>query len=163
MIILWDLDHTVIDSSHRQCTLPNGNLDLAHWKENCTPEKIARDSVLPLAVKMRQTVVNNTQAICTARVMSAADVRFLKLHNLPYHALMSRAPDDSRGDAEYKYSKMQAEAHAGSSGVGARETTAHATATTAAPRRSQRQHGGAERSPRHRSLAWGTGRFRPPF
>ena len=35
----------------------------------------------------------------------------------------------------------------------ARETTAHATATTAAPRRSQRQHGGAERSPRYRLLA----------
>ena len=106
MIILWDLDHTVIDSSHRQCTLPNGNLDLAHWKENCTPEKIARDTVLPLAVKMRQTFANSTQAICTARVMSAADVRFLKSHNLPYHALMSRAPDDNRADAEYKYSKI---------------------------------------------------------
>ena len=106
MIILWDLDHTVIDSSHRQCTLPNGNLDLAHWKQNCTPEKIARDSVLPLAATMRHTFANSTQAICTARVMSSADIQFLKLHNLPYHALMSRAPDDNRGDAEYKYSKI---------------------------------------------------------
>ena len=106
MIILWDLDHTVIDSSHRQCTLPNGNLDLAHWKDNCTPEKIAQDSLLPLAAKMRRTVANNTQAICTARVMSYADIQFLKLHNLPYHALMSRALDDNRPDAEYKYSKI---------------------------------------------------------
>ena len=49
MRFIFDLDHTVIDSSHRQATLPNGDLNLQHWRENATPEKIAQDSLLPLA------------------------------------------------------------------------------------------------------------------
>jgi hypothetical protein len=49
MRFIYDLDHTVIDSTHRQATLADGSLDLAHWIENNTPELIARDSLLPLA------------------------------------------------------------------------------------------------------------------
>jgi hypothetical protein len=40
MRFIYDLDHTLLDSSHRQATLPNGDLDLAHWIENSTPEKV---------------------------------------------------------------------------------------------------------------------------
>ena len=49
MRFIYDLDHTVICSAHRQATLPNGDLDLAHWIENSTAELVARDSLLPLA------------------------------------------------------------------------------------------------------------------
>ena len=44
MRFIYDLDHTVICSAHRQATLPNGDLDLAHWIENSTAELVARDS-----------------------------------------------------------------------------------------------------------------------
>ena len=49
MIYIFDLDHTVIDSSHRQLTRADGSLDLDHWIENCTREKIYQDKLLPLA------------------------------------------------------------------------------------------------------------------
>jgi hypothetical protein len=52
MIYIFDLDHTVIDSSHRQLTRADGSLDLDHWIENCTREKIYQDKLLPLAKLM---------------------------------------------------------------------------------------------------------------
>jgi len=53
-ITIFDLDGTVLDSSHRQATKPDGTLDLAKWFENATPEKIFQDKVLPLAQQMRK-------------------------------------------------------------------------------------------------------------
>ena len=41
MRYIFDLDHTVIDSSHRQATRPDGSLDLEHWKANSTRQLIA--------------------------------------------------------------------------------------------------------------------------
>ncbi|MDG1859332.1 MAG: hypothetical protein P8I94_09525, partial [Emcibacteraceae bacterium] len=50
---IFDLDHTLIDSSHRQLTDANGSLDLTHWIENCTREKIMGDKLLPLEKKKK--------------------------------------------------------------------------------------------------------------
>ena len=47
--VIFDLDATVIDSSHRQITKADGSLDLAAWKKNSTYAKVMRDSLLPLA------------------------------------------------------------------------------------------------------------------
>ena len=44
MLYIYDLDGTVIDSSHRL-----GNGSLADWHANNTPDNIAADGVLPLA------------------------------------------------------------------------------------------------------------------
>ena len=54
MRYIFDLDHTVIDSSHRQLTKADGSLDLAHWIANNTREKIMADSLLPLATQWRK-------------------------------------------------------------------------------------------------------------
>jgi len=37
-ITIFDLDGTIIDSSHRQATLPDGTLNLPAWIENSTPK-----------------------------------------------------------------------------------------------------------------------------
>ena len=58
MIYIFDLDGTVIDSSHRQLALPNGDIDLTHWKENSTKEKIFKDELLPLARYMKRAIAN---------------------------------------------------------------------------------------------------------
>ena len=90
MLYIFDLDGTVIDSSHRQNTRPDGSLDLARWIENNTPEKILADSLLPLADKMRE--VNreiDRVAIITARVMQDADLAFLKRNGLEFNFLFS--------------------------------------------------------------------------
>jgi len=68
---IFDLDHTVIDSSHRQHTKPDGSLDLDNWRENCTQQKIMADKILPLADLMRSAWSNGHNVIiCTARVLS---------------------------------------------------------------------------------------------
>jgi FMN phosphatase YigB (HAD superfamily) len=91
MIYIFDLDHTVIDSSHRQLTRADGSLDLDHWIENCTREKIYADKLLPLARLMRSAYSQGHQVIvCTARVLSVHDHAFLADHNLRAHAILSR-------------------------------------------------------------------------
>ena len=91
MLYIFDLDHTVIDSSHRQLTRADGSLDLDHWIENCTREKIYQDRLLPLARLMRSAYNNGHQVIvCTARVLSVWDYAFLADHNLRAHAILSR-------------------------------------------------------------------------
>lgn len=95
MRFIFDLDGTVIDSSHRHATLPDGALDLAHWVENSTPEKIRRDSLLPLAHMMRSVFPMAETLICTARVMGEADYEFLFEHGLHADAILSR-PEGNR-------------------------------------------------------------------
>ena len=74
MFCIFDLDGTVIDSSHRKLAKPDGSLDLEHWIDNCTPEKIAADSLLPLVSLMRKNWRGgHTVLVCTARVLSDAD------------------------------------------------------------------------------------------
>tara|TARA_Y100001956_G_scaffold8909_1_gene7602 strand:- start:83 stop:556 length:474 start_codon:yes stop_codon:yes gene_type:complete len=99
MLYIFDLDGTVIDSSHRQNTLPDGSLDLAHWIENNTVEKILADSLLPLAEKMRSVrSAKDTVAVITARVIQDADLAFLKRNDLKFDYLYSRAEGNHTSD-----------------------------------------------------------------
>lgn len=106
--VIFDLDHTVIDSSHRQATLADGSLDLAHWFENNTPEKIALDSLLPLAASMRQIyAVGHTVIVCTARSIETPEIEkahadFFAKHDLRFHAFLNREPGNMEGDATLK-------------------------------------------------------------
>jgi hypothetical protein len=102
-IVIFDLDGTVICSQHRHLSKPDGSLDLAHWIENCTPEKIFADKLLPLARSMRAMhKAGHHVVICTARVMSEHDLAYLANNGLPYHGLLSRVEGDTRPDAEMK-------------------------------------------------------------
>ena len=99
MLYIFDLDGTVIDSSHRQNTLPDGSLDLAHWVENNTPDKILADSLLPLADKMRSVRSGtDTVAVITARVIGDADLAFMSRNGLKFDHLFSRAEGNNTPD-----------------------------------------------------------------
>lgn len=101
--VIFDLDGTVIDSSHRQLNKPCGSIDLAHWRENCTPDKIARDTLLPLARAMRRFyAAGHTVIVCTSRIMSEADFRFLQANDLPFHVALHRDETDVRSCGEMK-------------------------------------------------------------
>lgn len=106
--VIFDLDHTVIDSSHRQATLPDGSLDLAHWFENNVPEKIMLDSLLPLADSMRQIyAAGHTVIVCTARSIETPEIQaahdeFFAKNNLPFHVFLNREPGNMEGDASLK-------------------------------------------------------------
>jgi hypothetical protein len=108
MFYIFDLDHTVIDSTHRQLTDGAGNLCLKHWRENCTLEKIMQDSLLPLAQVMRDYHARgDIIIICTARIVTEHDIAFLDYHNLPWNVLISREPDDARADGVYKLARLK--------------------------------------------------------
>ena len=99
MIYIFDLDHTVVDSSHRQATRPDGSLDLDHWKANSTPKLIERDTLLPLAHEWRKLHKRgHTIVVCTARVMGPADYFYLGSRGLFTHKIISRADGDRTPD-----------------------------------------------------------------
>jgi FMN phosphatase YigB (HAD superfamily) len=103
MHFIFDLDHTVIDSSHRQITRPDGSLDLAAWRQNNTRANIMRDTLLPLAAQWRRLAKKNvTIVICTARVMGEHDYEYLREHGLRWDACLSRREGDATPDADLK-------------------------------------------------------------
>ncbi len=117
MIFIFDLDGTVIDTSHRYRNGPDGHIDLDYWFANSTPEMIARDRVLPLAnVWRRHYAAGHTIVVCTARSWDRHPLMtcepgpiyeaFLRDNDLPYHALLYRnlAGDDHEtlGDGALK-------------------------------------------------------------
>ena len=106
--VIFDLDATVIDSSHRQITLPDGSLDLRAWKKNSTYSKVMRDSLLPLANhwKRIQEKKNVYIAVITARVMADADYDYLRFKRLKADRIMSRAFFDHRPDHIMKKQKI---------------------------------------------------------
>jgi hypothetical protein len=110
MRLIYDLDHTLVDSSHRQATLPNGNLNLAHWIENSTPEKVAQDTLLPLADVAKRNMGRCEVIACTARVMGDADYDFLLGHGLLFDRILSRPEGVQTPDAQLKVSLLWADA-----------------------------------------------------
>ena len=108
MLYIFDLDGTAIDSSHRANTLADGSLNLDAWRENSTPEMIARDSLLPLGEQWRDMVARGLEgthvkvAIITARVMGAADLQYLDDNGLAYDYIYSRNEGDSTPDHALK-------------------------------------------------------------
>jgi len=106
--VFFDLDATVIDSSHRQNTKADGSLDLAKWKKNSTYAKVMRDSLLPLANhwKRIQELRNVYIVVLTARVMGDADLHYLMLKGLKADKILSRAFFDHRPDHVMKKQKI---------------------------------------------------------
>ena len=99
MLFIFDLDGTTIDSSHRQNTLTDGSLNLDAWVRNNTPEKIAADSLLPMAESWKTINRQNHQiVIMTARVVGAADFKFLDDNRLGYDYIYSRSFGDTTPD-----------------------------------------------------------------
>ena len=106
-ILIFDLDGTTIDSSHRQATKPDGTLDLAHWFDNATPEKIFADKLLPLSQQMsKRCKAGDYVIVCTARSMQFADFEFLMNNGLCVDKIISRPHGDMTPDAELKRKQL---------------------------------------------------------
>lgn len=99
-VIVFDLDMTVVDSSHRHVSKPDGSIDLAHWFENC--HRVVNDTLLPLARAVRRLYdAGHKIVLCTSRCMQDADFAWIEAHReeLPHHILFWRhgqfvTPDD---------------------------------------------------------------------
>jgi FMN phosphatase YigB (HAD superfamily) len=107
---IFDLDHTIVDSSHRQATRPDGSLDLDHWREHSTPAMIEADTLLPLAHEWRKIQRRGEAKIivCTARVMGIADYRYLTSRGLFADKVISRRDGDSTADDLLKLRGLKA-------------------------------------------------------
>jgi FMN phosphatase YigB (HAD superfamily) len=110
-IVIFDLDETIIDSSHRTPNRPDGTLDLEKYFAMKNRESIFQDSLLPLA-SFFKTIdrSENYVVICTARAMNCDDFDFLAHHGLDAHMIMCRPADGSENhikDPVLKARKIQ--------------------------------------------------------
>ena len=78
---IYDMDGTIVDSSHRYRTIMDENgtrIDLAYWREN--EYRAGQDTLLPLANQYRRDLCdpNTYVIIATARVMNQPDWEFVE-------------------------------------------------------------------------------------
>jgi len=108
MILLFDLDGTMICSKHRQNTLPDGTLNLEAWIENNTHEKIMLDTLLPLSELWKYAQQkNHTIIVCTARVCSNSDFTFLENNGLFFNYFLSRPAGNNMPDSTLKIALLK--------------------------------------------------------
>lgn len=105
---IFDLDGTVVDSSHRYKADETGTVDIKHWRANSTASLIARDKELPLADFWRYAVKQGKPVIvCTARVMKSADYEWLAKHRLVADLILSRNGEtDNRSAVQQKVEQL---------------------------------------------------------
>lgn len=102
-IYIFDLDGTVIDSSHRAEHDENGFINLPLWKEKSTKDFIFQDSLLPLYAKLQQVYKNGDMVIlCTARELNKWDYEYIHAHNIYYDRIISRPIGNNTKDDELK-------------------------------------------------------------
>ena len=85
MHFIFDLDETVIDSSHRQ------GETLEDWIALNTRDNILKDTLLPLADQMKAAYHNgDVVTVCTSRVLSAHDFESFRSLGLRFDNLLAR-------------------------------------------------------------------------
>jgi len=90
LVIAWDLDGTLIDSSHR-ATFIDGEFCLKSWIKDCTEENIMNDSLLPLyEVYQEYKKTGFTQICVTARAMNKEDFDYLAKHGIEFDLILHR-------------------------------------------------------------------------
>jgi len=90
---VFDLDCTLIDSSHRINKFgdPKKGLDLDYWIDHSISEFINKDKLLPLVEVFQEFKKTNFSNIAvTAREMTNADYEFLKQHDLHFDMILHR-------------------------------------------------------------------------
>lgn len=108
LCIVWDLDGTLIDSSHRVRFHENGEFDLEAWYEKNTEEYIMKDSLLPLyELYASYRDMGYTQICVTARNMSSVDMKYLHENNLTFDMVLHRE-DSMDLDEVLKSKKLKA-------------------------------------------------------
>jgi len=106
-VYIYDLDGTVIDSSHRRKFDTEGNLRLSYWKSHNTRKDVFGDSLLPLAKHMKKKMIGNIVLICTAREISQNDLDFLENNGLRYDHIISRPKGINTADHILKYYQLK--------------------------------------------------------
>lgn len=91
-IVIFDLDETIIDSSHRTPNNPDGTLNLTKYLELKTRENTMKDTLLPLSKYFQNLSSENYIVVCTARTWKDFDEEFLMKNNLIPDMIFARSP-----------------------------------------------------------------------
>ena len=108
-VIIFDLDQTVIDSSHRSPNNSDGTINLEKYFKSRNRTNIFRDKLLPLAKVFKQLQTdNNFIIVATARNIDHDDVDFLKSKGLNPDMILSRKwiIESTVPDADLKARKL---------------------------------------------------------
>ena len=107
LIHVFDLDDTVLDSSHRRLVTDDHEAFIRDWKTH-TARQILKDKPLPLARFMRMLISQGESVwILTAREMGLADYRLLENHGIRARTILSREAHDNRPDSVFKVAKIR--------------------------------------------------------
>lgn len=106
---IWDLDGTVIDSSHRIKLDYEGKIDIQHWIENSTPSKIRKDSLMPHAEQYIASIEDDdvVTVVATAREMSIFDIAYVNDFLGKPDYFVYRLEGDKRPDHELKVEGLE--------------------------------------------------------
>jgi hydroxymethylpyrimidine pyrophosphatase-like HAD family hydrolase len=110
-IAIYDMDGTIVDSSHRYRTRVDDNgiekIDLEYWRAN--EYRAMEDGLLPLA-KQYMADIQNPEIyviIATARILNAPDHQFIREILGEPNYIVSRGSDDTRSGKELKIKGLQ--------------------------------------------------------
>jgi len=76
-VSIYDMDGTIVDSTHRYRVTADNKIDLQFWRDN--QHLAMQDSLLPMAEQYKKDLADNEcyVIIATARVMNEPDYRFV--------------------------------------------------------------------------------------
>ena len=107
-ICIYDLDGTIINSSHRATHDEFGQIDLNGWKEKSTKDFIFQDTLLPLYTQLVADYKNGDMIIiCTAREFGKWDWEFLHFHNIYFDRVISRPTGNITTDWKLKQNQLR--------------------------------------------------------
>ena len=103
-VVIFDLDETTINSTHRTPRTEQGALILPEYFRLKTRENIFKDTLLPLAKQLKKLYNDGLTyvVICTARNMEKDDYDYLKMHNIKYNKILSRPKNCALSDGKFK-------------------------------------------------------------
>lgn len=94
-VSIYDMDGTIVDSTHRYRVTADNKIDLQYWRDN--QHLAMQDSLLPMAEQYKKDLADNEcyVIIATARIMNEPDFRFVnEILGKPDY-LISRKEGDS--------------------------------------------------------------------
>ncbi len=106
---VFDMDGTIVDSSHRYRTQPCGTkIDLQYWIDNeC---RTCEDTLLPQIEMYRELLADPTAyvVIATARIWCEQTEQFVSMHDIePDLKIARRDRNDQRGGAALKITGLK--------------------------------------------------------
>ena len=107
-IKIYDLDGTIIDSSHRAIVNPDGTINLKKWREMNTKDFIFGDTLLPMYWQLVSDYkMGDIIVICTARNLNKHDMNFIHTMGIYYDYIISRPDGDITADDVLKWNQCK--------------------------------------------------------